>query len=106
MPTPADGLIDAVAAALARALAAHGVSPADGNPTVQAECAQLCAEWGGDKHWLPKVWRPARDAVVRQALAAGAGLSTAARAAGIHPNTARQIARRPRTGFGRDEWVL
>lgn len=106
MSGPSEGLIDAVAAALARALAAHGVSPADGNPTVQAECAQLCAEWGGRKAWLPTQYRRATQARIEAELAAGHSVTEAAKAAGVHPRTVQRIANRPSLGFGRDEWVL
>lgn len=102
----ATALIDAIAVAIAQALAAHGVSPADGNPTVHARCMALCQTFGGEAHWLPKTYRKGRDAAVMDAVRHGARLGEAARRAGIDPDTARAIVKRQSPGLGRDEWVL
>ncbi len=100
-----DGLIDAFAAALAQALAAHGVSPTDGNATVRATCEELCRDWGGESHWLPKAWRTGRESAVVSAVESGATLTEAARQAGVHRHTARKIIRQS-AGLGREDWVL
>lgn len=99
-------LIDAIAAAIAGALAAHGITPEAGNPTVRAQCQGLCAEWGGGRHYLPRRWRTATRAEIAEGLAVGQDASAAGRAAGIHPRTAQRIANQRSTGFGRDDWVL
>ena len=101
-----DGLIDAIAAALAGALAAHGIKPADGNITVHDVCATLSRDWGGEEHWLPKTYRNGRDARVVGAISEGHSVTEAARVVGVHPDTARRIARRQSSGIGRDDWVL
>lgn len=98
-------LIDAIAAAIAGALAAHGVKPTDGNATVHEVCATLCRDWGGEQHWLPKIWRTALETTVVAAVESGASLSQAARKAGVHRQTASKITRKS-AGLGRDEWVL
>lgn len=100
-----DGLIDAIAAAMASALAAHGVKPAEGNATVHEVCAALCRDWGGEEHWLPKTWRTSLETTVVAAVESGASLAQAARKAGVHRQTASKIARKS-AGLGRDEWVL
>lgn len=99
-------LIDAIALAIARALAAHGVTPEQGNPTVRAQCQGLCEQWGGGRHYLPRRWRTGTRAEIAEGLAVGQDASAAGRAAGIHPRTAQRIANQRSTGFGRDDWVL
>lgn len=99
-------LIDAIAAAIAGALAAHGVKPDAGNETVFAACAALCHDFGGEEYWLPKTYRTGRDRKVVQAIADGKPVQEAARAVGIHPDTARRIVKRQSSGIGRDDWVL
>ena len=101
-----EGLIQAIAVALASGLKKHGVTPEEGNATVRELCEALCQSWGGESHWLPKTYRPAREARVRESLQQGATLGQAARAAGIHPDTARRIAKRQSSGLGRDDWVI
>lgn len=100
------GLIDAIAVAIAQALAAHGVTPAAGNATVHAQCARLCAEWGGEEHWIPKGYRTGKAAQVADAVASGASLAEAARRAGVHRDTARRLVKKQATGLGREDWVL
>jgi hypothetical protein len=100
------GLIDAIAVAIAQALAAHGVTPAEGNMTVHTQCARLCAEWGGEEHWLPKTYRTGKAAQVADAVANGATLAEAARRAGVHRDTARRLVKRQSAGLGREDWVL
>ena len=99
-------LIDAIALAIARALSAHGVTPADGNATVHERCSELCAYWGGDSHWMPETYKPGRDTVVLQAVQRGASYREVARRIGVHHKTVSRIVKREATGFGRDDWVL
>lgn len=101
-------LIDAIAAAIAGALAAHGITPEAGNPTVRAQCQGLCAEWGGGRHYLPRRWRTGTQAEIADGLAVGQSARAIAQRVGIPERTAQDIARRKSraTGFGRDDWVL
>lgn len=100
------GLIDAIALAIARALSAHGVTPADGNATVHERCAELCAYWGGDHHWVPETYKPGRDHQVIEAVQRGVSYREVARRVGVHHKTVSRIIKRQPTGFGRDDWVL
>ena len=101
-------LIDAIALAIARALAAHGVTPEAGNPTVRAQCQALCGEWGGGRHYLPRRWRTGTRAEIAEGLAEGHSARAIAQRVGIPERTAQDIASRKSraTGFGRDDWVL
>lgn len=99
-------LIDAIALAIARALAAHGITPEAGNPTVRAQCQGLCAEWGGGRHYLPRRWRTGTRAEIAEGLAVGQNPTQVARSSNIPERTARRIAGERATGFGRDDWVL
>jgi len=99
-------LIDAIAQAIAQALAAHGITPAEGNMTVHAQCAWLCDNWGGEDYWLPKTYRTGKAAIVADAVANGATLAEAARRAGVHRDTARRLVKRQAVGLGREDWVL
>lgn len=101
-------LIDAIAAAIAGALAAHGITPEAGNPTVRAQCQALCAEWGGERHYLPRRWRTGTRAEIAEGLAEGQSARAVAQRVGIPERTARDIAssKTRSTGYGRDDWVL
>ena len=99
-------LIDAIAAAIAGALAAHGVTPEAGNHTVRAQCQALCGEWGGGRHYLPRRWRTGTLAEIAEGLAVGQNLTQVARSSNIPERTARRMAGERATGFGRDDWVL
>lgn len=99
-------LIDAIALAIARALAAHGITPEAGNPTVRAECQALCGEWGGGRHYLPRRWRTGTRAEIAEGLAEGQSITQTSKAAGVPRATAYRIANQRSTGFGRDDWVL
>ena len=99
-------LIDAIAAAIAGALAAHGITPEAGNPTVRAQCQGLCAAWGGDTHWIPQSYKSGRDSQVIEAVQGGMTYREVARRVGVHHKTISRIVKRQATGFGRDDWVL
>jgi len=99
-------LIDAIALAIARALAAHGITPEAGNPTVRAQCQALCGEWGGGRHYLPRRWRTGTRAEIAEGLADGQSVAAAARSAGIPRRTAFRVANQQSSGLGRDDWVL
>ncbi len=106
MSTEKKQLINAIASAIAGALAAHGIKPADGNKTLREACEALCRDWGGETHWIPKTYRTEREARIASGLAEGVPINEVAKSAGVHPDTVRRIAKRRPTGFGRDNWVL
>lgn len=99
-------LIDAIALAIARALAAHGITPEAGNPTVRAQCQALCGEWGGGRHYLPRRWRTGTRAEIAEGLAEGQSVPQTGKTAGVSRWTANRIANQKNNGFGRDDWVL
>ena len=96
---PEQQLIDFVALVIAEALSAHGVKPADGNPTLRKAIEKICSAYGGRDHRIPEVW-------VR---GAGNATTPAPQPQRIQPPTTPppKPKRTTRgTGFGRDDWVL
>ena len=106
MSTEKKQLINAIAAAIAGALAAHGVKPADGNKTLREACEALCRSWGGETHWIPKIYRTEREARIASGLAEGQPIKEVAKSVGVHCDTVRRISKRPTSGLGRDDWVI
>lgn len=96
---PEQPLIDAIALVIAEALAAHGVRPAEGNPTLRQAIEKITSAYGGRDHRIPEVW-------VR---GAGTAARTQPQPQRIQPPTPpppkpKRATRR--NGFGRDDWVL
>ena len=86
---PEQPLIDAIAAAIASALAEHGITPAEGNPTLRRALESICAAYGGSVPGIPPRWIPgAKNRPTHQ------------------PPPPKPKPPPRRTGFGRDDWVL
>lgn len=97
MPMP-ESLIDFIAVTIAEALAAHGVKPAEGNPTLRQAIEKICAAYGGRSWAIPETW-------IRGAANASRGQSQPQRIQTPAPPPKPKPPPR-RTGFGRDDWVL
>lgn len=89
---PEQALIDAIAAAIASALAEHGITPVEGNPTLRRALEGICAAYGGSVPGIPPRWIPgARHRPTHQ------------------PQPPAPPKPKPpprRNGFGKDDWVL
>ena len=96
---PEQSLIDFIALVIAESLAAHGVKPAEGNPTLRQAIEKICAAYGGRDHRIPEVW-------VRGAGNATRGQPQPQRIQPPPTPTPKPKRATRGTGFGRDDWVL
>ena len=96
MPMPEQPLIDFIALVIAESLAAHGVKPAEGNPTLRKAIEKICSGYGGRSWAIPETW-------IRGAGTATRGQPQPQR---IQPPPPKPKPATRGTGFGRDDWVL
>ena len=96
---PEQPLIDAIALVIAESLTAHGVKPADGNPTLRQAIEKICAAYGGRSWAIPETW-------IRGAGNATRGQPQPQRIQPTPPPPPKPKPARRGTGFGRDDWVL
>ena len=105
-PASADDLIMAVARVMVWALQQHGVPADDARATAATACQEMCRTWGGDSHWVPQTFRPARNAEIARAMAEGLPAAVISQRMAVSESTVRRVARRQSAGLGSDEWVL
>lgn len=92
-------LLEALATALRKRDIPDGV--------IHAICAEICTAWGGEDHWIPKRWRPGRDAVIADHVARGATTQQTATAAQCGVATVVRVRRKlTRRGPAADDWYL
>jgi DNA-binding NarL/FixJ family response regulator len=102
---PAPDLLTAIARTIAQALIRAGVEPSSARSAASKSCTDLCRDWGGEYHWLPRVDRVSRDRAVAQALSDGKPVKQVATEQSVSVRTVLRIRSRC-LGFGRDDWVL
>lgn len=101
-----DDLLAAIKREIMQALICHGVPATDASITTDRACARILRVYGGDRQWLPKCDRTARNAVIVEDMAAGKSPEHIAKNLTISRRTVLRVSKRAQVGLGREDWVL